>query len=343
MAGALALLALSLSACGTTAPPSAPSASASALAAARTPVPSTFVASRSSRNGATTRVELVSSDSGRVVRVLATAGPSFTDNGLARSPDGRYVYATWIGPSSLLVERIPAAGGAPVVVAGGEEPAPSPNGRFLADVTGPGGQVVAVRDLASGRTRRWDLGPVMGPGRSLLAGYLTWVADGSELVAMPQPDPVAAGTANSATTDGPPGAANTATTAAAGPAGVQPACGTVSSSTQCLVAFDPSSPRPVIHTEVVPLPGVDVTGLFSGGTAAPRAVLVVGAVRGGDDVIERVQVGQPGTTAVRVARGPIMALAVDPSGTRLLYLVGSSPPVLWRGTLRSGRLVDTRR
>lgn len=221
------------------------------------------------------------------------------------------------------MKRLQVGGGEPQLVARGEQPAISPDGRFLAYATGPRDQTVAVRDLQSGRTRTWDLGPTMGPDAHLLSGGLTWA--GSRLVLMPQADAIA-----TVGSSGSPGRH----------VGATGFCGSRAADTTCLIVFDPSAARPVLRT--IHLPGVSAQRLFSAGRVAPDAVLVGTYVRGGER-IDRIDVTASDPHRVEVVEGPFLAEAVSPSGTKLLYILGHSPPALWVANLHQGHLAHARR
>jgi hypothetical protein len=128
-----------------------------------------------------------------VVKVVRTFGGSLTNNGLAVSPDRRYVYLTLIGRRSLLIEQVAVATGRRQAIAEGEQPAVSPDGRLLAYATGRGqAGMVELRTLSTGATTTIDIRSLLGPSTELLDGSLTWLDDGTDLVAIPQRVPIAA-------------------------------------------------------------------------------------------------------------------------------------------------------
>jgi hypothetical protein len=87
--------------------------------------------------------------------------------------------------------QISVATGRVSFVAYGANPAVSPDSRYLAYATGREFNVLAVRDLRTGRTRIVNVEPLMGGSSSLLQGQtITWLGDGHHVVAIPQPDPV---------------------------------------------------------------------------------------------------------------------------------------------------------
>lgn len=123
------------------------------------------------------------------MKLLGTFGMSFTNNGLALSPDGTAAFVTLIGHplqrnSALKIERIDVASLERSFVADGEEPAVSPNGTLLAFISGGfDPEEIAVKSLTSDATRTIDLRPLLG--RSILfESSLAWTADGSDVVAL---------------------------------------------------------------------------------------------------------------------------------------------------------------
>ena len=153
--------------------------------------------------GRETVVALYSPLTGRVVRVLHTFGPSFTNNGLAISPNGADVYVTLNQGPSLSLERISVATRQMTFVAYGEQPALSPNGRFLAYIVGTSEHELAVRDLVTGQTRVTDLAALLGRSEDLLNGTITWLGGGSEIVVLPGEQLVAYGPGATTTTEPP--------------------------------------------------------------------------------------------------------------------------------------------
>jgi hypothetical protein len=269
-------------------------------------------------------IDLVSPATGRTVSVLGTFGDSFTNNGLAISPDGRDVYFTLIRPKTLIVERI-AAGSRPVEVAAGEEPALSPDGHLLAFLTGdsPRSERLAVRDLSSGTTRTIDLTDLVGPSMDLLNGKATWLGDGSEIVVVP-------GGMMSATAPG--------TERPPPPSG---SCSATSSGSTCLIVVRiaggvPASPRRVV------IPGIGHAMTIASDDALPRSLLVAD-LEGQRTILARVDLTRTGADVVRMLslRG-VFPVSFDPAGGRLLYLAPLGTPSLWIARIGPGHLVGPR-
>lgn len=312
------------------------------------------------------RVQLRSSATGKVLRNLTGKHWSVGGQTSAFSPGGRYVYVPLYSTvdKKAVIARFPTAGGPPKVVAVGQMPALSANGHLLASVTGPTARTVRVVDLLTGRTRRFDLAKTIGRAETLSLGSVAWLGDTSELLLWPQP-----------------GAGSEPNTTKAG-YGVchfltdHPRTGTV-----CLIALHPFSRHPDPHAMIVPYPkwfvpslGGDVTDgalMFSGGTAAPRSVLLDGTnASGSHAVLARVRfAGTKPTVSLDVsfanshpavsASSGIGLLALDSSNTHLLYLLtnyrchhtkktglecnDTGSPSLWVGTIKNARLVHTHR
>lgn len=134
--------------------------------AARSPEVPVFAAVGSSaRSGLS--VELRSTRTGAVESVLWYLGGSWTNNGFAFSPDGRYVYFTLIpkatGWKSLLLEQLSVATRRARFIASGEQPSVSPDGRMLAYTSGADRTAtVVIRDTAPGRRRSINVARLLG-------------------------------------------------------------------------------------------------------------------------------------------------------------------------------------
>jgi hypothetical protein len=281
-------------------------------------------------SGVGNSVELRSPDTGALVKVLATFGRSFTNNGMARSPDGGQWYVTQIGRRTLRIERLSVADGTRRFVANGAQPAVSPDGERLAYAEGAPSfhwQALAVRDLSTGSTWRIDLGHVLGRSADLINGTVTWLGDGSDIVVLP-------------------GAVARPIGAPGRPAGAaaRGSCSAVPTATTCLLLIHLSSTGRPLHAQRVLLrgiPGIGVT-LRGGGTSAHA--LLLGDARSSRTAIDQITFTRARPTVARLlTTGPIMPVAFDPAGRHLLYLKGHSPPALWIGQLTGSRLVGRHR
>jgi hypothetical protein len=291
------------------------------IARASRPDPPSFAAVASD-GGLTSTVELRSAATGRVLKRIATFGESFTNNGLAVSPDRSEVYVTLIGRRHLRIERVAVADGRRTFVAAGEEPALSPNGRRLAYVAARPhrSQTLAVRDLRSGRTRTVDVGRLMDRSVDLFNGTVTWLRGGSDVVAIPGEIPIAAGGARPAT-----GAAD-------------PTC----ASATCLIVVHTTGRRLRAH-RVVLSREPNATMRFAG-DGAHRGSLLLADSSAGPTTVDRVSLHGTRADVVRLLSLDItLPVAFSPSGARLLYLVGHSPPALWVARIGRGHLVHPHR
>jgi hypothetical protein len=128
-------------------------------------------------------VELVSPDTGAVIRRLVGSSPVAANGLHLRRPTaitaaGGVAYVSYLAPTPVIVS-IPLAGGAPRLVAYGLAPAASPDGTRLAyyEVTaGASSGVIAVRDLATGRTTT-----VYAASSGTLPETLSWSTDDRRL------------------------------------------------------------------------------------------------------------------------------------------------------------------
>jgi hypothetical protein len=210
-------------------------------------------------------------------------------------------------------------------VADGALPAISPDGRYLAYATGRRFTEMALRDLTSGRTTVISLRGQIGTGASLLAGQVSWLGDGTQIVVRPAGGLTAVAARSPVT---PPGNS----------------CGKQNLQDQqdsqhhlCLVLVSQNSGKLLRASRVYvpgnwgdqPLISGDVAGsstLLLAGSPASRALLGVATV------------SAAGVTVQRVAPLPRGALPVAfaPGGDRILYLRGHGP-ALWVATIASGR------
>ncbi len=267
-------------------------------------------------------VQLRSADDGHLMKALGRFGQSFTDNGVSVSPDRREVYVTLIGHTTLKIVRIDVATGRRAGIANGEQPAVSPDGKRLAFVSGRfGSDMVAVRDLRSGATRHIDVTALIGLKGQLLAGAVTWLDDGSDIVVVPQPVAVAV------------------SKPARGPEAM---CAGVPASAMCLIVVHVGTGRLAARRVIVSgVPGQAMT--IAGDPGSPDDLLAAYSAK--DRVIvDQVTLRGAGPRAQRlVSVAGSEPVAIDPHAGRLLYTVGHSPPALWVGALVPGHLVGRHR
>jgi hypothetical protein len=254
------------------------------------------------------------------VKQLATFGESFTNNGLALSPDGRSVFVTLIGKSSLYIERISTTTGRRTFVAFGAQLAVSPDGRFLAYGTGGEYQELAVKQLSSGKTTTFDLRSLTGNRASFLGGQIAWLGNGYEIALMPEDylTPVSASTSHPYLTK-------------------EASCSQARSDQLCLIVVNLRSSKSPARMLLLSEPQ---QGQISACLSVPDAVDLV-IWTGHHTLIEKVTISGTGMHAVTLADlSPDLVMAVSPSGDGMLYLVGHTPPALWVAELNGGQLVN---
>jgi hypothetical protein len=254
------------------------------------------------------------------VKHLATFGESFTNNGLAISPDGGSVFVTLIGSSSLSIERISTRTGRRTFVAFGAQPTVSPNGRLLAYAAGREDQELSVRQLSSGKTTTFDLRPLIGDKASLLDGQIAWLSNGYEIALAPKDDPITTGVASLHRSQ-------TRKTA----------CSKARIDQLCLIVVDlrTSKSPPKVMLLSVPEQGQIYSCL-----SVPNAVELV-IWTGYRTLVEAVRISGTGLHAVTLAElAPDVVMAASPSGGEILYLIGHTPPGLWLAELSGGRLLN---
>jgi hypothetical protein len=314
MVAAAALLAgLSLAACGTRAAPGV----ASSTAAAGDPE---LVAIAG--HGSASRIELVSTRTGRVAKVVPGVG---TGNGFALSPDAKDVYVVGSAGHTVQVRHISVATGKVSVVAQGACPAVSPDGRYLAYATGSGFTKVAVRDLHSGHVRVIDLGSLLGSGGNLLnQGQVTWLGDANELIVVPG---ISASEA----------AATFPANNGSAMAGLEAPPGR-----QSLIVVKLRPDGLTARKILVPDPYQDPSLLVSGDLSQQRAVLIARMGYAASGTITQVSLRGAGYKTRVVAKLPrgLMPITIAPHGDRVLYLAGHS---LWVAAISSGNLTGKHR
>src|ERR1700685_104863 len=101
------------------APPPAPSGLLPSRPAADPPA---FAVVLQSRTGSQQWVRFLSPLTGRILRQAASFAGSLTDNGMALSPDSRFLYVTLSGPGQIHIARISVATGHRSFVADGAQP-----------------------------------------------------------------------------------------------------------------------------------------------------------------------------------------------------------------------------
>ncbi len=271
-------------------------------------------------------MSLYSSSTGALTRRLASfSEKSWTNNGLAFAPDGSAVYFTLIPQHArrafyLRLMRLGVATRHQTFIANGAQPALSQDGTQIAYATFPHG--VAVRDLATGRTRTIGLTTQLGKAADLLNGVIGWLANGSEIAIIPSAP------AWDLVGRKPP-----------------PAhwCGTTTTHAVIVFVHIPAWPQPL---------SADCVHLGTLGLLPPAAMalagdpnfptsLMVAANDGNSTRVERIS--RTGSTTRLLTIRDSLPVALDPTGTHLMYLAGHNPPSLWEATVTDGHLTDRRR
>jgi hypothetical protein len=291
--------------------------------ASETPLTPPVFAAVSSAEGSESSVELRSVATGRVVSVLGHLGGSWTNNGFAFSPDERFVYFTLIPKSSrwqsLLLEQLSVATHRRRLIADGEQPSVSSNGRFLAHVSGEGrSAAIVVRDVASNRRRALNLARLVGPKNDMLNAAVAWLGDGTQLAVFE------ACCAIAASTTGAPARSRGSSAASNG-----------------LHLIVVSVPRHgSLSARRVVLPGATQMPQSVGTDATrPNSLLVSWLIGGDRAAVERLTISRSRATLGRVLTiAHSLVVSFDASGRQLLYLLGHSPPNLWTATINDHQL-----
>jgi hypothetical protein len=266
-----------------------------------------------------------SASTGRRIERLATfPALAWTNNGLARTPDGRAVYFTLIPRRSrprfsLRLMRIDVAIRRQTFVADGWQPAVSDNGAQLAYGAVPHG--LAVRELASRRTRTIALTRQLGPAADLLDASITWLANGSDVAILAASPFIAVAGRRK-------------------PNRLGGACGPGHQGVAIVFVHVPPAPAPLSARSVPARLLGPVPKALGSSASAPGSLLAATEWRG-RTVLERI--APTGNTTQLASFPDSLAMAIDRSGTRMLYLLGHPPPALWEATIAPGHLTDRRR
>jgi hypothetical protein len=204
-------------------------------------------------------------------------------------------------------------------IADGEQPAVSDDGNQLAYSAARHG--LAVRDLGSGRTRTLGLVTQLGPAADLLDASVTWLADGSDIAIVPSPPAyIVAGPRRALAVTG--------------------SCGLSDTHRVIVFVHVPAAPAP-LAADCVHVAEIGPGDIALAGSPAYPTSLLLAADQGRRTLIE--SIAQTCATTRVLTFTASLPVAIDRSGTHLLYLVGHSPPALWEATIAAGRLTDQRR
>jgi hypothetical protein len=287
-----------------------------------------------SGSGTSNSIVMMSPRTGRVAGVVARVG---TGNGFALAPDTKDVYVVGPAGKSIMIRQIAVATGRLRYVADGAYPAVSPDSRYLAYATGGKFAEIAVRDLRTGGTRVINLRSLIGAGGNFLnGGTVTWLGDGTEILAVP-------GGIAVATDAGTTSVAGTVRTAG----GSRPA---LSSLRAVVVRVRPGGLSARRISFRVPLH--PFFSVIRGDLRRRRSFLMAlggspatGTRKQVMGTLTEVNLRGRGAVERTIARLPsqVMPVEIAPDGDRILYLLGHAPPALWAATIRNGRRVGRHR
>jgi hypothetical protein len=260
-----------------------------------------------------------SASTGTLVKDLG-AVQGWTNNGLALSPDGRYVYVVVNQGRTLAIERLSVSTGAETFVAEGEQPAVSPDGHLLAFGSGPqGSNTLVVRDLTSGKDQSVDLRRLLGGQTDLLNASITWLGDDSEIVVLP-------------------GGVGNDLMGEATPSPLPGSCSAVSVSNTCLIGVNVRAGHSLTARRII------LSGLRSGGpviAASGSSDLVIAAFGGRHSGIFKADLAGGARSITRISSLPsALPLAFGARGATLFYLVGHGPEALWSAKVTPDGLKD---
>ncbi len=269
-----------------------------------------------------------SSATGALVRDLGSVGSAWANDGLAITPDGRYVYLTVFAGQALQLERVDIRTDRRSIVAAGGAPALSFDGRKLAFAAGDrSSTVLAVRRLASRRERRIDLGRLLGRSYDLSGSSIVWTRGGSAIYVLASSvvhhgrlDRIANHESNASN-------ASSCTHAIAD---------------SCLIEISwTRSGR--WRAARVALPSNDWIGAgLALDDRRAEAVFLERLTPSGSE-LDELDVAQRRAHAAHVVSLPhALVVAVDPSGTRVMYVDDSRKPALWSAGISGGRPVQKR-
>jgi hypothetical protein len=243
----------------------------------------------------------------------------WTNNGLALSPDGQYVYVVVNRATTLAIERLSVSTGAETFVAEGEQPAVSPNSRLLAFGSGPSGSnTLVVRDLTSGKNQSVDLRRLLGGRADLLNASITWLGDGSEVVVLP-------GGVGNDLMGGPT------------PRAVPGSCDAVSANDTCLIVVSVRSGHPLKAKRVI-LSGLKYSDVIG---ASGSSGLVTTAFDARHNAVYHADLAGGASSVIRLFSLPsVLPLTFGAQGTTLFYLVGHGPEALWTAKVTPDGLKD---
>ena len=270
--------------------------------------------------------ELRSPSSGAVIKVLGQFDQALTNNGFAESPDGKDAYVTLIGKKQLFIEQISTVTRKQTFFANGVQPAVSPNEHYLAYAAGPNDiDILAVRNLSTGKTTLVNLSSLMGSSMNLLNGTITWLGDSSDIVVIPAGDAVATASSTS------PSTASTATSCSALPKAT------------CIIVVHLGVSNGAFTSHLVVILGISGNfKVFSGADMYSRTLIV--ATWGENTNLYNITLSGSTADVIHLLTLPmVLPVAFDLLGKHFFYITGHGPTELWVAKIASGHLVEAQR
>ena len=236
---------------------------------------------------------------------------------ISLSPDASTVYyESTAGPlDPFPIERVSVAGGRPVQVASGEDPAISPDGADLAYATGSG-DAIAIDNLAHHATRLIDLTTLIGPDASFnnTPGVVAWLS-ANEIVAIPPDDITTGDSSTTGTSPCPPPGQERA-----------PPCTATTSSAPSSLHLDAAQPA---HVVTITLP--KNFAITAAGAGPTPGTLLLGSL----GTVARLAITPTAAVNQAVVTVPDDGLVegFSPNGRHALYLRNHGPIQLWSATI----------
>jgi hypothetical protein len=268
--------------------------------------------------GSNVEVELLNAATGKVAKVLGSFQyQSWTNNGLAYTPDGRYIFFTLIPQNhswkSLLLERLSVATGQETLIGPGEQPAISPDGRLLGYVAGENRAAeVVVRDLVSGAVRKLNVSRLLGGKTDMLNASLVWTGDGSQLAVF----------------EGCCAVLQSWSSGHHAPS---------SYTSRLVVVSAPQSGKLTARRVLLPraAQSPDAVGTDASGASS----VLVASLNPAGDLVQRLRIGASTATLTQLVTIPQgLVMTFSPTGRKVIYVAGH-PVDLWEATIEGHKLV----
>ncbi len=252
----------------------------------------------------------------------------YTGNGISVSRSGATLYYVRIGKRDLQVMARRAGHTHSLLIANGEDPAVSPDGRYLVYVDETSKrQTVSVRDLRTGATRTLSLAAMLGKSWELMNGAIAWAGDSTQLLVLPSELAIAVASPPAVST------LSTASTSNCPSPKVRDAC--------AIVVHAPASGG--LRAGAAQAIGFAGPGFVSSGST-PGTVMsanpIYRRIHGHEyGAVWRLNVRGDAVRETRLVQLPYFTFAASPAGDRVLYLQ-ASPRALIEATIDAGKLTD---